>query len=98
MPRIIGNIGANHHTSSALRNSGKPNATDATGTINLQWYRWDCAIGEVLACAENPTEARRQVMLTLSLKDAARGELEAAIAPEPELVGNTRMAVVAWDS
>jgi hypothetical protein len=58
-------------------------------------YRWNTDIGEVLACADDVAAARRQVMGTLSTDDAARLDLEQAIAEEPELV-EPPAALVAW--
>lgn len=75
---------------SQINKETKPSTT-------LIWYRWNTDIGEILACAENPDKARRQVMSKLSKTDCARDELEAAIFPPPKVVGNKPQAFVSWN-
>lgn len=58
-------------------------------------FLWDTDIGRFIAYAENIEDAREVVMRELSSADAARNELEAAIAPEPRVVRDAR-AFLAW--
>ncbi len=65
--------------------------------MSLKCFYWNLSIGQTLAFASDVTDARRQIMATLSKNDAARPELEEALRSEPTILGAERKAVVAWN-
>jgi hypothetical protein len=65
-------------------------------TANLTAYIWDTDIGKFLAVAKDVKAARKKIMDQLSPRDCARGQLAAAIAGEPKIVGKKSMAILAW--
>lgn len=64
--------------------------------MTLQCYFWDLPMGQAVAFAANPDEARAQIMDTLPKNDFARPELAEALQTSPQLLGHERKALVAW--
>jgi hypothetical protein len=64
----------------------------------LTVYLWDTDIGQFLAIAKDVVAARKKVMAGITMKDAAREDLHAAIQGEPKQLGDKSLAILAWHS